>query len=163
MTAQQLADRIGLDLRQVQRFEGEEGNPTLETLVRLSEAMDLAPVVLVLALETEVRANRPHTVRARRAVDAKTRAAAPPEPPPSSPLTDTATAVEQVAHAIRSRRSARDWTQNELADRAGLSRSKVQSIEGRHHAATLDTLDALATALDCAVVELVGGERSAKR
>jgi len=51
VTAQQLADRVGMDLRQVQRFEGHEGNPTLDTLIRLSAAMGLGGAELVGALK----------------------------------------------------------------------------------------------------------------
>jgi transcriptional regulator with XRE-family HTH domain len=146
VTAQQLADRVGMDLRQVQRFEGHEGNPTLDTLIRLSAAMGLGVAELVGALEAEVYGVDGGAERGDgRAHDGG-----------RNGHTDVGSAVANVAHAIRSRRSAREWTQTDLAEHAGLSRSKVQSIETRRHAATLDTLDALADALDCGIVELLG-------
>jgi transcriptional regulator with XRE-family HTH domain len=59
---------------------------------------------------------------------------------------------------VNARRDALALTQTALAARAGISRSKVQSIEAMAHATTLDTLDRLEEALDCDVVELLGGE-----
>jgi transcriptional regulator with XRE-family HTH domain len=161
VTAQQLADRIGVDLRQVQRFEGEEGNPTLETLVRLAAAMDRSVVELFVALEAEVRATPNAVGRARHRVRRSTGVASRPPAPES--IGERSSAVEHIAVAIRTRRAAREWTQLELADRAGISRSKVQSIEAQRHAATIDTLDALAAALGCEVIELLRVERGGKR
>jgi DNA-binding Xre family transcriptional regulator len=63
--------------------------------------------------------------------------------------------MARVALALRERRARLSISQTDLAARAGLSRSKVQSIETKRHAATLDTLDALAKALGCDVTDLV--------
>ncbi len=168
VTAQQLADRIGVDLCQVQRFEGHEGNPTLDTLIRLAGAMRVRPSTLLAALEDEValrdgrepaHASRPHQDDG----EARAALAAPRAPNEgAAPGDGDGRAVASIARAIRQRRNARAWSQHELADRAGLSRSKVQSIETQRHAATLDTLDALADALDCGIVELLDDDRSRK-
>jgi transcriptional regulator with XRE-family HTH domain len=170
VTAQQLADRIGVDLRQVQRFEGHEGNPTLDTLIRLAGAMRVRPSTLLAALEDEVarRDGREpaHESRSRQDdVEARAALAAPRAPYEGAAPGDgdgDGRAVASIARSIRQRRNAREWSQHELADRAGLSRSKVQSIETQRHAATLDTLDALADALDCGIVELLDDDRSRK-
>jgi len=66
-------------------------------------------------------------------------------------------AMERLARALKARRAELGLTQTDLATRARISRSRVQTIETMTHAATLDTLDRLAEALDCDVVELLGG------
>lgn len=148
-TAQQLADRGDLDLRQVQRLERGDGNPTLESLLRVAAAMALTPAQLFASIELAL------------ASDAQ-RPPAPPPPdarpeakPPASRRPRSKPAMARIAEALRQRRRALELSQHDLAARAGLSRSKVQSIESTRHAATLDTLDALAHALECDVVDLL--------
>jgi transcriptional regulator with XRE-family HTH domain len=55
---------------------------------------------------------------------------------------------------VRLRREA-DWTQEELAHEAGLSRSYVTDIEGRKRNITIKTLDKIAAALGVSCSELL--------
>jgi transcriptional regulator with XRE-family HTH domain len=148
-TAQQLADRGDLDVRQVQRLERGNGNPTLESLLRAAAAMGLSPAQLFEAIEraigTEATSSPAPLAPERR--DHR------PLPPPRRLRSDPA--MDRIAAVLRQRRRALALSQHDLAARAGLSRSKVQSIESTRHAATLDTLDALARALECDVADLL--------
>lgn len=147
-TAQQLADRGALDVRQVQRLERGDGNPTLESLLRVAAAMGLSPAQLFVAMEASCGAP-PRPPPMPSPPTAAPKHASPPRRPRSEP------AMARVALALRERRARLSISQTDLAARAGLSRSKVQSIETKRHAATLDTLDALAKALGCDVTDLV--------
>ncbi|MBY0562426.1 helix-turn-helix transcriptional regulator [Hyphomicrobium sp.] len=53
-----------------------------------------------------------------------------------------------VAQNLRRLRQDRGLTQEELADRAGLNRNYVGMVEREENAPTVDTLEALAKALD---------------
>jgi transcriptional regulator with XRE-family HTH domain len=53
-----------------------------------------------------------------------------------------------VAQNLRRLRQDRGLTQEELADRAGLNRNYVGMVERKENAPTVDTLEALAKALD---------------
>jgi molybdate-binding protein/DNA-binding XRE family transcriptional regulator len=55
---------------------------------------------------------------------------------------------------VRVRRLARDWSQQELARRAGISRAAVSAIEGQRLVPSVAAALALAHALDCTVEEL---------
>ena len=61
-------------------------------------------------------------------------------------------------NAVRSQRLARDWSQQELADRAGLSRAGVSAIETGRLAPSVIAAMALARALDSTVEQLFGTE-----
>jgi transcriptional regulator with XRE-family HTH domain len=56
-------------------------------------------------------------------------------------------------------REARDWSQEELADQAGLHRTYVGSVERCERNVTLSTLEAFADALDVTVIELLTKRR----
>ena len=63
-----------------------------------------------------------------------------------------------LAGTLRRLREARDWTQADLAERAGLAFSSIQALEsGRTKNPTLDTAQKLAAALGVAVDELTPG------
>jgi transcriptional regulator with XRE-family HTH domain len=49
----------------------------------------------------------------------------------------------------------RGFTQEELADRAGLNRNYVGMIEREENASTVDTLEALAEALEVEAIRLI--------
>ena len=53
-----------------------------------------------------------------------------------------------VAQNLRRLRQDRGLTQEELADRAGLNRNYVGMVEREENAPTIDTLEALAKAMD---------------
>jgi transcriptional regulator with XRE-family HTH domain len=63
-----------------------------------------------------------------------------------------------VADNLRRMRHERGWTQEELAHRSGLNRNYVGMVERREHAATVDTLERLAEALDIDAAELLRGD-----
>lgn len=53
-----------------------------------------------------------------------------------------------VARNLRRLRQARELSQEELADRAGINRNYVGMLEREQHAATIDMLEKLAMVLD---------------
>jgi transcriptional regulator with XRE-family HTH domain len=63
--------------------------------------------------------------------------------------------LQQVAGNLRAARHARDWSQQTLADRAGVSRRMVVAIEAGESNVSLGTLDRLAAALEIPFVELL--------
>jgi transcriptional regulator with XRE-family HTH domain len=66
---------------------------------------------------------------------------------------------EWVGAQIRTRRTARGWSQATLAERAGLGRITVTRIEVGTQDASLTTLAALAKALGVPVRSLLPGRR----
>ncbi|MGO8749094.1 MAG: helix-turn-helix transcriptional regulator [Thermoguttaceae bacterium] len=63
-------------------------------------------------------------------------------------------AEQELTNRVRTCRTARGWSQDELATRAGISRARVSAIEtGRSVPSTVAAL-ALAAALDCHVEDL---------
>ena len=67
-------------------------------------------------------------------------------------MSHTTTAV----HPVLARRNAREWSQAELAKRAGISRAAVSSIEGERLTPSVTTALSLAAVLECSVEELFG-------
>jgi transcriptional regulator with XRE-family HTH domain len=153
LTALEVAQRADVDLRQVQRLELGTGNPTLETVTKLAAAMGMAVTTALAEVERDLyRADGKRPPLFLRDGDRKRAAVArAPAAVPMGP------AMERLARALKARRAELGLTQTDLATRAQVSRSRVQTIEAMSHAATLDTLDRLAEALDCDVVELLGG------
>ncbi|WP_367138815.1 MULTISPECIES: helix-turn-helix domain-containing protein [Streptomyces] len=68
----------------------------------------------------------------------------PSEPPPDWVLTRR----RAVGDHIRTVRLHRNWTQERLAEQAGLDRQAINRIEYGHAAMKLDTLFLIANALD---------------
>ena len=60
---------------------------------------------------------------------------------------------EIVARNLRRLRHARNLSQEELADRAGINRNYVGMLEREEHAATIDMLEKLAEVLEADPVE----------
>jgi molybdate-binding protein/transcriptional regulator with XRE-family HTH domain len=58
--------------------------------------------------------------------------------------------------SVQKRRTARGWSQQDLADRAGLSRAGVSAIESGRLSPSVAAALALAQVLDCSVEELFG-------
>jgi transcriptional regulator with XRE-family HTH domain len=54
VTQEMLADISGVSLRALKQFESGKGNPTLETLTKLSEALGLEVGLQVKATQTDV-------------------------------------------------------------------------------------------------------------
>ncbi len=61
---------------------------------------------------------------------------------------------------VRDRRSARNWSQSELAERAGISRTAVSAIEAERLVPSVAAALGLAKALECTVEELFGTGQS---
>jgi molybdate-binding protein/DNA-binding XRE family transcriptional regulator len=57
---------------------------------------------------------------------------------------------------VQTRRLAKEWSQAELAERAGISRAAVSAIEGERLSPSVATALALATVFECSVEELFG-------
>jgi ribosome-binding protein aMBF1 (putative translation factor) len=76
-----------------------------------------------------------------------------PDPPSyRAPIADT---VKLLAKNVRLERVIRGWSQETLAELAGLHRSFVGSIERYEHNVTLATVEKLANAFDLSVTELL--------
>jgi len=60
------------------------------------------------------------------------------------------------SNPVQARRLAREWSQAELAARAGISRAAVSAIEGERLSPSVATALALAAVLECSVEELFG-------
>ena len=86
--------------------------------------------------------------------------------PPSNIVINRDTILSQCArimsgtsraiHPVLARRSACEWSQAELARRAGISRAAVSAIEGVRLTPSVTAALALAAALECSVEELFG-------
>lgn len=61
-----------------------------------------------------------------------------------------------IQDRVRELRGARDLLQQELADKAGVSRQTVVNLENGRHVPETATLSKLAKALDVSLGELVG-------
>lgn len=66
--------------------------------------------------------------------------------------------LEIVAENVRRRRLALEWSQEALADSAALHRTYVGAIERAEKNLTLQTMERVADALGCEVVELLRAE-----
>lgn len=64
-------------------------------------------------------------------------------------------ALKTLGSRIRERRKALSWTQEELADQAGLDRSYIGGVERGGRNLTFTVLRQIARALDCPVAELM--------
>src|SRR5262245_2942594 len=63
---------------------------------------------------------------------------------------------------VNARRVARNWSQAELAERVGISRTAVSAIEGERLSPSVVTALALAQEFECSVEELFGRGQSPK-
>ena len=63
--------------------------------------------------------------------------------------------TETLDEAIRRERAGRQWSQEDLAREAGVTRLTVSSVEGGRHVPTLDTVTKILAALG------IRGERAA--
>lgn len=62
--------------------------------------------------------------------------------------------LEAFAANVAGRRHARGWTQQQLADEAGLEPRTVRAVEGAHTHPSFETIVVLADALDVGIGEL---------
>ena len=62
---------------------------------------------------------------------------------------------DAFGHNIRTRRKSRGWSQEKLAEKAGVSKNTISDIEACHKFAHAETLINLAIALETEVYELV--------
>lgn len=67
---------------------------------------------------------------------------------------------ESVGQNVLSLRSEREWTQQELADRIGLSRASVANIETGRQRLLLHQVYDMAAALGCSVFQLMGEDEA---
>ncbi len=66
--------------------------------------------------------------------------------------------LEGLGATIRAFRKAAKWSQDELADKAGVGRAYVGDIECARHNPRLSTLEAFADAFGITIGELFSGE-----
>jgi transcriptional regulator with XRE-family HTH domain len=70
-----------------------------------------------------------------------------------------------LAVNVRRMREAREWSQEELADRAGVDRTYISSIERRKYAVSIEVVDRLARQFNVEAADLLrrptaaGGEK----
>jgi transcriptional regulator with XRE-family HTH domain len=144
-TLEETAEMCDLDVRHVQLIESGNANPTVATLLRLARGLG---VTLEALLERSSLAVQ--DVRAAALSD------------PNMTLTEVVEAYKPVmeidaliAVRVKSLRLERDWSQSELAQRAGISQGAIQGIEARSKSPTLRTVDAIATAFSIPPHELL--------
>lgn len=152
---EQAAGRMGLEPRQLRRIERGQANLTLDSLLGLAAGLGLAPSVLLGSLEEAASASMPSA--ADEAAEGLG-GAHTPEPEEEAPRSIRS----WLARIVVSRRRANHLTQRELAVRAGISMSAVQSVERGRHAPTTETLEALAAALGCTLAELLPAHEVAR-
>ena len=150
---------MDVDARQVRRIERGEANVTFDTLSALGTGLSRLPSELLASVERALALaglERPATdgvpLKKASANTAVVRAAhdgraSDPTPVPLHHF---------VGAAVSRLRQMARLTQRDLAERAGVSLSAVQSVESGRHAPTTITLETLARALHCDVVDLVG-------
>jgi len=66
------------------------------------------------------------------------------------------TDLQRIAATVRSHRAVRDWTQAELATKAGIGRRTVEAIEAAHYRAYDRTYARVAAAFGITLAELLG-------
>ena len=66
-------------------------------------------------------------------------------------MSDLARTPKQIGTLIQRARKKRDWTQQQLAERAGLRQATISTIESGEKPAKLDTILAVLAALDLEV------------
>lgn len=71
--------------------------------------------------------------------------------PMNSPL------LEELGKRIRRRRNALGWTQEELADNAGIDRSYIGGVERGERNLTISVLGQICQALDCDIASVTKG------
>ncbi len=161
---EQLAGRMGVDPRQVRRIERGQANVTFDTLTALATGLERLPSELLASVERAIMVPALMVTGEQRAASPTARPGS--TPPPASNDGHGIPVSEQPLHRALGatvaafRRHAR-MTQRDLAAAAGLSLSAVQSVESGRHAPTTLTLETLAKALRCDVMDLFG-PRSAK-
>ena len=64
------------------------------------------------------------------------------------------------SNSVLARRRAREWSQADLARRAGISRAAVSAIEGERLSPSVATALALAAVFECSVEELFRHDRT---
>ncbi len=124
-TLEEAAERADVAVRHWQMLESGSSNPTAATLLRVARGFGV-PVYALFPSGEGVAPERPMPAAER----------------------ETVSSDEAVAAAVRWQRVQRDWSQAELAARAGLSQGAVQSVEAATKSPTLRTLDAIASSLD---------------
>jgi len=141
-TLEEAAERADLAVRHMQLLEAGTSNPTAATLLRVARGFGVAVEALFRGV-TEASELREPVAKAS----------------PAEELPVDARAGAAV-HLLR---LERDWSQADLASRAGLSQGAVQSIESATKSPTLRTLDAVARAFEVTVHDLLAPRRSGPR
>lgn len=65
------------------------------------------------------------------------------------------TLVHRIGRRVRALREAHQWSQEQLAERAGLNRSYIGEVERGSVIASVVTIDKIAQALDLSLPELL--------
>jgi transcriptional regulator with XRE-family HTH domain len=146
-TLEETAERADLDVRHVQQIEAGKGNPTTLTLLRLCRGLRVS-VVEMLGASDQGSAPRPYPpIPAETLMFLADVSGAASRRPKIQQDATLASSDEACSTNVRRLRIARDWSQSELAHRAGLSQGAIQSIEAGTKCPSLRTLDLVAAAL----------------
>jgi transcriptional regulator with XRE-family HTH domain len=65
------------------------------------------------------------------------------------------TLVRQIGRRVRALREAREWSQEQLAERSSLNRSYIGEVERGNVIASVVTIDKIAHALDLSLAQLL--------
>lgn len=158
-TLEEASGRMGLDFRHLQQIEAGSVNVTLATVLRVADAFEVSPFVILPgpkpgASESEADTNLEGGKGVRRvlALRPEPRGAAEDRPdaylPNPPPKRATAKATRRrVGKAIARFRRAGRMTQAQLAKRMRVSLQYVQKVEGGTQNLTIDSIVKFANAL----------------
>lgn len=152
---------MGVDARQVRRVERGEANVTFETLVALATGLERLPSDLLAHVERSLMLND----GAEKAPKGRAMAVSDAPSIGGHRLRSDEPVHRSLGLAVAAFRRHGRLTQRELASAAGLSLSAIQSVESGRHAPTTLTLETLARALKCDVLDFFSarGARSAPK
>lgn|SRR5574341_300696 len=145
-TLEKASARMGLDFRHLQQIEAGTVNVTLATILRMCDAFDCSPSILLpSAREPKLKLGPVHvrTFGAIRGVDPpgmKRRSELrenPIEPPPPA---ETTAVKKRVGAMIKSLRLEKGWTQKKMAALLTVTETYVQDVERGKGNLTIESL-----------------------
>lgn len=155
-TLETASAKMGLDLRHLQQIETGTVNVTLATILRICDAFDVSPFVLLpRARETKPELG-PVRVRTFGVIGVAEEPEFRPRHPgqvmdnPSEPLpaTEFINSKKRVGAAIQRARKLKGWTQAKLAKAMGVAVQQVQNVEGGRANMQIDSIVKYAKVLD---------------
>lgn len=146
------AERMGVDQRQLQRIEAGHADVKVSTLLRVADGLGQTPAVLL------PRSKPSTAVPASSSAEPETAPAASPAIKPPRhvpPPRDPDRIMVNIGARIVALRLSQRLSQADLARKAGLSLTLVQSVESARKSATIRSLALLAAVLDVDLAALL--------